>query len=138
MIDHEGGGGIKMFAHSSIHALMKEVGAWGWGVYRDVSMSMAHCLIKASIFYLPSIFYLLSSIFDRAYSLFYLLSSPLPLTPLANAGFMVAQKSLQSRSKKFPKWCQNRGLEGLGAQRARKPTRTVFLGFQKTKKTQNY
>ena len=51
---------------------------WGHGgvrVYRDVSMSMAHCLIKVSIFYLPSIFYLLSSIFDRAYSIFYLLSS---------------------------------------------------------------
>ena len=47
------------------------------------------------------------------------------------------QKSFQNQSKIHPKWCQNRGLEGLGAQRARKPTRRVFLRFQKTKKTQN-
>ena len=36
----------------------------------------------------------------------------------------------QNRSKIPPKWCQNRGLEvswgGLGAQRARKPTRMHF------------
>ena len=47
------------------------------------------------------------------------------------------QKAFQKQSKIRPKWCQNRGLEGLGAQRARKPTRRVFLRFQKTKKTQN-